>query len=317
MIKTHTSIGLGTAALGRPHYINIRQEETEALTLEKFRNKGFKTLETAYEQGIRYFDTAPGYGLAEELLIDWVNTKNDPSIEIATKWGYTYTANFDPDATQHEVKEHSLSKLNEQWEQSKKLFPYLKIYQIHSATFESGVLQNQEVLQRLSELKQKYNIMIGITTSGSNQIDVIKKTLDIEIDNQILFDVYQVTYNILDQSIYKIAHLLNKKNIIIKEALANGRLFPNNTFNHYMDLYRVLQELANKYKVGADAIALRFCIDTLSPFKVLSGASNDGHISENLKTETFILEADEIKKLQSFHTTSESYWKERKKLPWN
>ena len=66
------------------------------------------------------------------------------SIEIATKWGYTYTANFDANATVHEVKEHSLSKLNEQWNFSKQLLPYLKVYQIHSATLETGVLENKK-----------------------------------------------------------------------------------------------------------------------------------------------------------------------------
>ena len=75
----------------------------------------------AVDLGIRYFDTAPGYGMAEDLMIEWLKTINDPAVEVATKWGYTYTANFDPNATQHEVKEHSLKKLIEQWEFSKKL----------------------------------------------------------------------------------------------------------------------------------------------------------------------------------------------------
>ena len=65
----------------------------------------------AFELGVRYFDTAPGYGLAEQLVADWVNEKKDHSIEIATKWGYTYTANFEPKAKQHEIKDHSLSQL--------------------------------------------------------------------------------------------------------------------------------------------------------------------------------------------------------------
>ena len=105
-------LGLGTAALGRPQYINIRQENTNNSTLEAFRKHSFSVLEEAYNLGIRYFDTAPGYGLAEKLVLEWLQTKNDASIEIGTKWGYTYTANFDANATIHEVKEHSFSKLN-------------------------------------------------------------------------------------------------------------------------------------------------------------------------------------------------------------
>ena len=71
----------------------------------------YSTVKAAWDNGIRYFDTAPGYGMSEGLLIEWLNSKNDSSFEIATKWGYEYTANFDPLATNHEVKEHSLRML--------------------------------------------------------------------------------------------------------------------------------------------------------------------------------------------------------------
>ena len=148
-------LGLGTAALGRPQYINIRKENCDNSDLNHFRKHSFTVLEDAYQSGIRYFDTAPGYGLAEELLLEWLQTKNDASIKIATKWGYTYTANFDINATVHEIKEHSLFKLNEQWNFSKKLLPYLKVYQIHSATLETGVLENKEVLTKLAYLKKE------------------------------------------------------------------------------------------------------------------------------------------------------------------
>jgi aryl-alcohol dehydrogenase-like predicted oxidoreductase len=120
-------LGLGTAALGRPQYINVRQKNSAISDLEIFKKQSFSVLENAYTAGIRYFDTAPGYGLAEELVLEWLQTKNDKTIEIATKWGYTYTANFNTNATIHEVKEHSLAKLNQQWKFSKKLLPNLKV----------------------------------------------------------------------------------------------------------------------------------------------------------------------------------------------
>ncbi|MBQ0734280.1 aldo/keto reductase [Aquimarina celericrescens] len=319
MSKNDSIIGLGTAAIGRPQYINIRQEASDQISLEDFRQLGRSTLEYAYQQGIRYFDTAPGYGLAEELLIDWVKTKNDPTIQIATKWGYTYTANFDLEAKQHEVKEHSLSKLNEQWQKSKELLSNLTIYQIHSATFESGVLENEAVLQKLLELRKEYNIDIGITTTGSNQVEVLKKALDIEVESHSLFEAFQVTYNVKDQNTFEMIKTLKNqaKKVIIKEALANGRLFPNKKYRHYQKLYSFMGQLANKYNVGIDAIALRFCIDTVEPFKILSGASDKIQIIDNLKTLTFQLEDEEIELLKSFRINPENYWSERKRLPWN
>ena len=170
-------IGLGTAAIGRPSYINIRKKQiNNTFDRAAFFKKGIQLLESAYKQGINYFDTAPGYGIAEQMVIDWINDRNDKSIELATKWGYTYVANFNPSATQHEVKEHSLTKLNEQWEQSKILLPALTTYQIHSVTIETGVLDNEAILKRLLELKNEYNLIIGLNNNRLKSGRSIKKS---------------------------------------------------------------------------------------------------------------------------------------------
>ena len=312
-------LGLGTAALGRPQYINVRQEECDNSNLTEFRKQSFSVLENAYNSGIRYFDTAPGYGLAEELILEWLQTKNDKTIEVGTKWGYTYTANFDANATVHEVKEHSLSKLNEQWNFSKRLLPFLKVYQIHSATLETGVLENKEVLEQLALLKKEYNLKIGLTTTGTNQIEIIKKALDVLVDGEQIFDLFQVTYNFLDQSLLEVSAELIRQNksIVIKEALANGRVFRNPKYAHYNKMYTTLESLAKKHNVGVDAVSLKYCEQTVSNSIVLSGASNTEQLQENLKLNTFSLSDGEIEVLNSFKVSPEFYWNERKKLQWN
>jgi aryl-alcohol dehydrogenase-like predicted oxidoreductase len=312
-------IGLGTAALGRPQYINVRLESCDNSNLETFRKQSFEVLENAYQSGIRYFDTAPGYGLAEELVLDWLQTKNDNSIEIGTKWGYTYTANFDANATIHEVKEHSLPKLKEQWIFSKQLLPYLKVYQIHSATLETGVLENIEVLQELARLKKEHNLKIGLTTTGTNQVEVIEKALTVLVDGEQLFDIFQVTYNFLDQSLLAISDELisQNKQIVIKEALANGRIFSNQNYPHYQKMYALLESLAKKHNVGVDAIALKYCTQTIPKSIVLSGAANTNQLQENVKANSFSLSNDDIKLLNSFKVSTDFYWSERKQLQWN
>ena len=312
-------LGLGTAALGRPQYINVRLESCENSNLETFRKQSFEVLENAYQSGIRYFDTAPGYGLAEELVLDWLQTKNDKTIEIATKWGYTYTANFDANATVHEIKEHSLAKLNEQWAFSKQLLPYVKVYQIHSATLETGVLENTAVLKQLAFLKKEHNLKIGLTTTGTNQVEVIKKALTVLIDGEQLFDVFQVTYNFLDQSVLAISDelLRQKKAIVIKEALANGRVFSNENYPQYQKMYALLESIAKKHNVGVDAIALKYCEQTMPKSIVLSGASSSKQLQENIKTTSFLLSNDDVELLKSFKVSPEFYWQERKELQWN
>lgn len=315
-----TKIGLGLAALGRPEYINIRDDSAHDKSQEAFSENAFSVLNFAYKHGIRYFDTAPSYGKGEEFLTNWNSKYQYKDVILSTKWGYTYVANWELDFSgAHEVKEHSLDKLIEQWQDSKKLQPELKIYQVHSATFESGILENRDVLKRLFEIKKQTGLQIGITTSGTQQSEIIEAALNVKIGNEDLFDSYQVTYNIFEQSTHAILNYLLqlKKTVIIKEALANGRIFKNEKFSHYQKLYQVLDSLAKKYQVGTDAIALRYVMDNLEPTYLLSGASSKEQLEQNIKAYSFKLEKEELKVLNSFKTNSQKYWKERNQLSWN
>jgi len=315
-----TKIGLGLAALGRPEYINVRDGNIPNKSMEAFMENAFSVLNFAYKHGIRYFDTAPSYGKGEQFLTNWNSKYQHKDVTLSTKWGYTYVADWKLGISgAHEVKEHSLDKLMEQWKISKKLLPALKIYQVHSATFESGILENKDVLNRLYEIKKQTGLQIGITTSGVNQSEIIEAALKIKIENEDLFDSFQVTYNILEQSTHAILkHLLQLgKTVIIKEALANGRIFKNKKTFHYQKLYNVLDTLAKKHNVGTDAVALRYAMDNLEPTCVLSGASNKEQLEQNIKAQNFKLGKEELKVLNSFKIDSLEYWEERNKLAWN
>ncbi|MGA9637817.1 aldo/keto reductase [Flavobacterium sp.] len=313
-----TKIGMGLAALGRPEYINIRENKNIDKTEKAFRENAFSVLDFAYEKGIRYYDTAPSYGKGERYLMDWNNDRKHSDVILGTKWGYTYVANWELGYYgKHEIKEHSLDKLLEQWEVSQELLPKLNIYQIHSATLETGVLQNDAILNKLYQLKKETGIQIGLTTSGENQNKIILEALNIKINNDYLFDSFQVTYNILEQSTFEVLNILKSKSkfIIIKEALANGRIFNKEN----KATYSLLENLALKYNVGIDAIVIRFVIDSIEPNYVLSGASNIHQLEENLKAlhPDLILLHSEMKQLSLLRTNPVSYWEERNRLTWN
>ena len=314
-----TKIGLGLAALGRPDYINIRNSTVDKSVIA-FKQKAFTMLDHAYGLGIRYFDTAPSYGKGEEFLLDWKITRKRNDLILGTKWGYTYVANWEIGYNgKHEIKEHSLSKLQEQWKISKQLLPELGIYQVHSATLESGILNNTLVLKELYAIKKETGLAIGISTSGTQQTEVIKKALEIKVNNENLFTSFQVTYNVLEQSTYPILKQLVKENkiVIIKEALANGRVFKNDNFLHYQKNYNTLYSLANKYNVSVDVIALRFIIEILHPTYILSGASEPEQLTSNYKALDISLTKQEVKLLQELATNTTAYWKERSDLEWN
>jgi len=315
-----TKIGLGLAALGRPDYINIRTDNTIDKSVESFKNNAFKVLDESYNLGLRDFDVAPSYGLGEQFLQDWNDSRDYNDVHLSTKFGYTYVANWEIGYNgKHEIKEHSLAKLNEQWKISKALLPSLKIYQVHSATLDSGILTNTDVLSRLNELKQQHDLKIGISTSGTQQVKIIKEAQNVIFDGEELFDSYQVTFNVFEQSCYAILKQLLAKNktVIIKEALANGRIFKNDDFKSYHPTYDYIKTLSTKYNVGIDAVAIRFIMDSLEPTLVLSGASNINQLRENLKALNLELDANEIKTLKSFAVSPEHYWQERSNLKWN
>ena len=317
---SQTKIGLGLAALGRPDYINVRSEDDIDKSVDGFRANAFKILDESYLLGIRDFDVAPSYGLGETFLLEWNTSRKHSDVNLSTKFGYTYVANWELGFSgKHEIKEHSLNKLNEQWGVSKALLPNLKIYQIHSATLDSGVLTNTEVLSRLHELKQQYQLKIGISSSGTEQVKIIETAQNVMFDGADLFDSYQVTFNLFESSSFGILKQLldNNKTIIIKEALANGRVFKNPSFPEYRPVYEYLERLSEKYSAGIDAIALRFIVDYLEPNIILSGASNCQQLKQNMKALNFELKDYEISKLKSFAIPPQNYWQERSGLKWN
>jgi len=330
-----TKIGIGLAALGRPEYINIRKNKDIDKSEKAFRENAFKVLDFAYEKGIRYFDTAPSYGKGERFLMDWKNERKHLDLVLGTKWGYTYVADWELGYKgKHEIKEHSLDKLLEQWKVSQQLLPELKIYQIHSATLDSGVLKNEGVLNQLHQIKKQTGLQIGLSTSGDNQNEIIIEALNVKVENEYLFDSFQISYNIFEQSTFEVLNTLKLKgkNIIIKEALANGRVFSKKNKNTYFSdlikysdkyepgvtkVYLFLEKLAKKYAVGIDAIALRFVIDSVEPNYVLSGASNTDELKDNLKALNFKLTKSEINTLKLLNTPSKEYWEERSNLTWD
>ncbi|MFO8150947.1 MAG: aldo/keto reductase, partial [Trueperaceae bacterium] len=112
-------IALGLAALGRPGYINLGhgddlEGERGVADLEA---RAHEVLDAAWVGGVRAFDAARSYGRAEAFLASWLASRGVAPGDalVSSKWGYTYTADWQVDADTHEVKEHSLDALRRQW----------------------------------------------------------------------------------------------------------------------------------------------------------------------------------------------------------
>ena len=168
------------------------------------------------------------YGLAENFLGTWLNSRRPPkeAFTVGSKWGYTYVGSWQLDAPVHEVKDLSVTTLRRQIAESRSLLgDRLALYEIHSATLESRVLENVEVLRELSRLRSA-GLVIGLTVTGPNQADTIRRALHVSIDGVNPFQVVQATWNLLERSAETALAEAKARGwgVIVKEALANGRL---------------------------------------------------------------------------------------------
>ena len=315
-------IGLGLAALGRPSYINLGHgvDLEGGYDPNELERKAHRVLNKASEYGITYFDAARSYGKAEDFLSSWIHKRDpQPEVIIGSKWGYTYVANWQINAKVHEIKEHSLNVLNRQWlESNEQLGSKLSLYQIHSATLSSGVLENDEVLDRLAELKAD-GTLIGLSLSGPKQGKSLQKALNIQKNGKLLFDSVQATWNILETSAE--TQLKEAKNaglgIILKEVVANGRLTERNDSNTFKDKKKLLSHWSAEAGVSIDAWAIGVALQQSWVDIVLSGATTEGQLKSNLDALKLISPGEAGDEWRSISEDPKDYWQKRSQLKWN
>jgi aryl-alcohol dehydrogenase-like predicted oxidoreductase len=301
-----TRIGLGLAALGRPGYINIGHGADLAghTDVQSMERAAHDVLDAAYAGGVRYFDAARSYGKAEAFLASWLNARGlgRDDVTVGSKWGYTYTANWRTDAEVNEVKDLSAEHLRRQLAETRELLgDHLCLYQIHSATIESGVLDDRQVLDELAQLRAT-GVFIGFTTSGPEQTQTVERALEVGG-----FDEVQSTFNLLERSAGPALAAAHEAGlgVIIKEALANGRLTARGDVPE-------LIAAAGQAATTPDALALAFVLSQPWVDVVLSGADTVAQLQSNLTALTV-----EPETLEDLVVDPVTYWHARGELPWN
>jgi aryl-alcohol dehydrogenase-like predicted oxidoreductase len=316
-------IGLGLAALGRPGYINLRHAEDlhSHYDVAAMRAGAETVLDAAWALGIRYLDAARSYGRAEEFLGGWLQRRAiaPTSVTIGSKWGYVYTAGWRVDAAQHEVKEHSLATLERQIGESREqLGAQLDVYHIHSATLESGVLEDRAVLARLARLRAE-GVAIGLSLSGPRQAETLRQAMSVLVDGAPLFGAVQATWNVLEQSAgaaLREAHDVGM-GVIVKEALANGRLTARNRDRQFAAQRHMLEMVATRLSCSLDALALAAVLAEPWADVVLSGAATVEQLRSNAAAADVRWDEAAAEHLAPIVGAPAAYWATRSALPWN
>jgi aryl-alcohol dehydrogenase-like predicted oxidoreductase len=238
-------------------------------------------------------------------------THRKDAITVGSKWGYAYVGSWRLDSAVHEVKDLSIDTLLRQIAESLSfLGDRLRLYQIHSATLESKILDNVVVLRELLQLRSD-GLIVGLTVTGPNQPEVIRRAPSVSVDGVNPFQVVQATWNLLEPSAS--AALVEAKargwGVIIKEALANGRLTDRADGEYVSDLRR--QAVAHKTRI--DAVALAAALSQPWVDVVLSGAVTTEQLESNLNAVALAREAADWPDIAEAPT---AYWARRSALPW-
>jgi aryl-alcohol dehydrogenase-like predicted oxidoreductase len=276
-------------------------------------------LDAAWQAGVRYFDAARSYGKAEAFLASWLASRRvqPGEVTVGSKWGYTYTAGWQVEADRHEVKDHSLATLTRQFGESRALLgQHLKLYQIHSATLESGVLDNREVLEELARLKAA-GLRIGLSLSGPRQSETLRRALDVTVSGERVFDCVQATWNLLEPSAGPALQEAHDAGlgVIVKEALANGRLTDHNKDPAFAPKRRLLEQEAGRLGTTLDGLALAAVLAQPWADVVLSGAVTLEQLQSNLAAPE--VRWDDSGELRSLAEEPREYWSSRSQLLWN
>jgi aryl-alcohol dehydrogenase-like predicted oxidoreductase len=314
-----TPVGLGLAALGRPAYIDLGRDADLGPDrgVEALERRCHQVLDAAYDRGVRYLDAARSYGRSEAFLASWLDARGLAPEEatVGSKWGYTYVGDWRMDAETHEVKDHSLAALTRQVRESQALLgDHLDLYQVHSATLDSGVLEDRDVLAELARLRDG-GLVVGLSSSGPAQADTIRRALEVTAAGVAPFACVQATWNLLEPSAGPALAEASAAGwgVIVKEAVANGRLTPHGDG----PATAVLGRVAARHGVGVDAVALAAVLANPWADVVLSGAVTPGQLEANLSALGVELDPLELEELAALAEPPERYWRERAGLAWS
>ncbi|HET8540996.1 MAG TPA: aldo/keto reductase [Anaeromyxobacter sp.] len=311
-------LGLGLAALGRPAYIDLgRADDLPGdRTPGDLERRTHEVLDAALAAGITYVDAARSYGRAEAFLAAWLDARRirPGSVVVGSKWGYRYVGGWQLFTERHEVKDHSAAALRAQLAESRGLLgPHLALYQIHSATPDTGVLEDAAVLDALAALRDA-GVRVGVTVSGPRQAETVRRALAVRRGDAPLFAAVQATWNVLERSCEEALREARAagRTVIVKEALANGRLGPRGDAGRDGPLAL----LAHDLHVGPDAVAIAAALARPWADVVLLGAVTVEQLRSNLRALEVSAGPALLARLEALRRDPAAYWRERSALTW-
>ena len=243
-LNARLRFGLGLIGIGKPwgYADAVVPDETRAREL----------LECAWTLGVRYFDTAPSYGVSEERLgrfLASLSAAGRAQAEIATKFGDHWDA-----ARGEPFVDHSYDALKRSLEGSAERLGRIDYLQLHKST--PDVLRSS-ALERAWQCARS----LGITRIGASVSDLDSARTAAE---DAAFCIIQAPYNVEQQMFGE----------VLEAASARGMLV---AVNRPFGMGRLLYQRPGMGKRDAFAFVAKRAIRGV----ILSGTKSPAHLEEN------------------------------------
>jgi aryl-alcohol dehydrogenase-like predicted oxidoreductase len=243
-IASHIEFGLGLIGIGRPWgFANPEVPgESQAIAL----------LEKAYALGVRYFDTAPSYGVSEQRLgrfLAGLASGERASVRIATKFGEHWDANRG-----EPFVDHSFDVLKRSLDESIAHLGRIDFLQLHKTT--PAVLGSADL-----ERAWQYARSLGIEAIGASVSDLESARLAIASES---YSILQFPYNVGQQTFGE----------VLERAAGRGMKL---AINRPFGMGRLLYENRELTKRDAFGYILEKRFDGV----ILSGTKSPEHLQEN------------------------------------
>ena len=280
-----TNIGMGGAPL-------VITEESNAI----------ETLHTAYNEGIRYFDTAPYYGagISEKYFGKFLSSVERNSFVISSKVGRIIeNQEIRFDYTREGILrslEESLERLN---------LDYIDIALIHDPDDHYHQALN-ESFPTLADLKSQG--IIKAIGCGMNQWQML-----LDFANNADFDCFLLAgrYTLLDHSaMHSFMPKCLEKNIslilggpynsgiLASDFKSESTYFYEPSPTKVTEKARLIKNVCDKYEVPLKAASLQFGLNHPSVVSTIPGPSNPNELKENLKMVNIAINNDLWKELK-------------------
>jgi aryl-alcohol dehydrogenase-like predicted oxidoreductase len=292
-------IGFGAWAAGKAGWENVDEREI------------MEAIQTAYDHGVNFFDTAPfyGFGESERILGKTLKPVRDKVI-IATKFGLVWNEKGDF------VKDVSRKNILREIDQSLKNLntDYIDLYQVHWPDDQTPI---EETMETLNELVEKGKIRyIGVSNFSVEQMEEARKYANVVS--------LQSLYNLLQRDVEKAEYPYTEKNEMgfipyspLAQGLLTGKfntqttlppddvrrqfnpLFQEGRFEENLKKVEKIRTVAERYNKPTAQVAVNWLLAKPAVTTVITGAKNKEQILQNIASSEWKLTREDVARLDN------------------